>query len=92
MYYPLDGKGMLYYNRHMGKLTLYTEVIKTRSKLIYERKKKEWTQQQLAIMLGVSKQMVSMIEKGRCSPSLKVANQLEDLFGIPQRELLDEHD
>lgn len=59
-----------------------------RVRLINERKIKGLTQEQVGKIVGVSKQMISLIESGQCNPSISVANALEDLFGIPQRELL----
>ena len=38
-------------------------------------------------MLGVSRQTISSIENGRCTPSLELALDLADLLGLPLEEL-----
>lgn len=82
---------MLYYNQNC-KALLYLVVMKTRTRLKIERQRRKWSQQLLAENVGVTKQMISMIERSKCDPSLELANRLEDLFEIPQRELLAEHE
>ncbi len=47
-----------------------------------------WTAEWVAKQIGISRRMYVFIEQGSRNPSLCVANKLEDLFGIPQRELL----
>ncbi|SET30838.1 helix-turn-helix transcriptional regulator [Thalassotalea agarivorans] len=42
----------------------------------------EMTQQQLAETIGVSRQTVVAIEKGKYSPSLEVAFKIADTFGV----------
>ena len=44
------------------------------------RGERQWTQQQLADALGVSRQTVNAIEKGKFDPSLPVAFRLAALF------------
>ncbi|WP_193165873.1 helix-turn-helix transcriptional regulator [Microbulbifer hainanensis] len=44
------------------------------------RAERRWTQQQLADALGVSRQTVNAIEKGKFDPSLPVAFRLAALF------------
>ncbi|RBP97446.1 transcriptional regulator [Bifidobacterium aemilianum] len=46
------------------------------------RKSRGWSQEQLADMLGVSRQTVISIEKGRFDPSLPLAFRLSDAFGL----------
>ncbi len=43
--------------------------------------KDEMTQQALAVAVGVSRQTVVAIEKGKYSPSLEVAFKIADVFG-----------
>ncbi len=42
-----------------------------------------WSQQDLADRLGVSRQSVNAIEKGRYDPSLPLAFTIADVFGLP---------
>ncbi|WP_340318407.1 helix-turn-helix transcriptional regulator [Agrococcus beijingensis] len=46
-----------------------------------------WSQQRLADELGVSRQTVISIEKGRFDPSLPVAFRLAGVFGCTIEEL-----
>jgi putative transcriptional regulator len=48
---------------------------------------KEMTQQELADKIGVTRQTVNAIELGKYSPSLEVAFQIADVFGVPLEEL-----
>ena len=47
------------------------------------RAERDWSQQDLAERLGVSRQSVNAIEKGRYDPSLPLAFTIADLFGLP---------
>ena len=44
---------------------------------------KEMTQQELADKIGVTRQTVNAIELGKYSPSLEVAFQIAEVFGVP---------
>jgi transcriptional regulator with XRE-family HTH domain len=59
-----------------------------RKRLIAERKARRWTQRFVAEQLGITISAYQHYEYGDREPSLSTANKLEDLFGIPQRELL----
>ena len=51
------------------------------------RAEREWSQQDLAERLGVSRQSVNAIETGRYDPSLPLAFRIADVFGkyyVPQ--------
>jgi putative transcriptional regulator len=50
-------------------------------RLRFERQ--EMTQQELADRIGVTRQTVNAIELGKYSPSLEVAFQIADAFGVP---------
>ena len=54
-------------------------------RLRFERK--EMTQQELAGKIGVTRQTVNAIELGKYSPSLEVAFQIADVFGVPLEEV-----
>lgn len=47
------------------------------------RAERDWSQQDLAERLGVSRQSVNAIETGRYDPSLPLAFRIADLFAIP---------
>lgn len=49
----------------------------------------EMTQQELAEITGVSRQTINSIEAGKYSPSLKLAFQIADAFGVPIGEVFD---
>jgi transcriptional regulator with XRE-family HTH domain len=53
------------------------------------RKKKGWTLQQLASMSGVSRSMLSQIERGEANPTLAVAYRIAQAFGMTLGELTD---
>ena len=43
----------------------------------------DWSQQNLADALGVSRQSVNAIETGKYDPSLPLAFRISDLFALP---------
>ena len=47
------------------------------------RAEREWSQQDLADRLAVSRQSVNAIETGKYDPSLPLAFRIADLFGLP---------
>jgi putative transcriptional regulator len=47
------------------------------------RAEREWSQQDLADRLGVSRQSVNAIETGKYDPSLPLAFRIADLFALP---------
>lgn len=55
--------------------------------LIENRKKRGWTQAQVAEKLGVTTSFYGMIEQGSRNPRLPLALAMENLFGIPASEL-----
>lgn len=52
--------------------------MKTRLKVL--RAERDWSQQDLADALGVSRQSVNAIETGKYDPSLPLAFRIADLF------------
>ena len=52
-----------------------------RTRLRELRKAKGWTQQELARAVGVSRQSINSIERGRYTPSLPLALRFARLFG-----------
>ena len=57
------------------------------NKLAQIRKEKKIGQSYLVDRLGVSRQTISSIENGRCTPSLELALDLANLLGLPIEEL-----
>lgn len=57
-------------------------------KLKTERKKKGWSQEELAEKLFVSRQSVSKWENGQNYPSIEIIIKVSDLFGVTIDELL----
>ena len=51
------------------------------------RAEREWSQQDLAARLEVSRQSVNAIETGKYDPSLPLAFRIADLFGLPIEEI-----
>ncbi len=57
------------------------------NKLAQIRKEKKIGQSYLVDRLGVSRQTISSIENGRCTPSLELALDLANLLGLSIEEL-----
>ena len=55
--------------------------MKNRLKVL--RAERDWSQQDLAVALGVSRQSVNAIETGKYDPSLPLAFKISDLFEMP---------
>lgn len=53
------------------------------------RAERGWSQAQLALRLGVSRQTVNAIETGRYEPSLGLAFRIAALFGEAIEEIFD---
>ncbi len=51
------------------------------------RAEREWSQQDLADRLGVSRQSVNAIETGKYDPSLPLAFKFADVFEMPIEEI-----
>lgn len=58
-----------------------------RNLIAESRRSLEWSQQRLADELGVSRQTVISIERGRFDPSLPLAFRLAAVFDRPIEEL-----
>jgi putative transcriptional regulator len=59
--------------------------MKNRLKVL--RAERNWSQQTLAEQLGVSRQSVNAIETGRYDPSLPLAFQIAEVFGLAIEEI-----
>ena len=64
--------------------------MKTRLKVL--RAERDWTQEDLASRLGVSRQTVNSIETGKYDPSLPLAFKIARLFGKPIEEIFEPND
>ena len=53
------------------------------------RLENKWTQQYVADKIGITKSAYSNIENQNRSPSLKIAIQLQNLFGLSIEKLLE---
>jgi putative transcriptional regulator len=53
---------------------------------------RDWTQADLAEALGVSRQTINAIEKGKFLPSLPLAFKVSRLFGAPIETIFQEED
>ena len=53
------------------------------------RKRHSWTLQQLASTSGVSRSMLSQVERGSANPTLSVAFRIAQAFGISLADLVD---
>ena len=51
------------------------------------RAERDWSQQDLAERLKVSRQSVNAIEKGRYDPSLPLAFKIADVFDLPIEQI-----
>ena len=51
------------------------------------RRRRDWTQGELADRLEISRQSVNAIETGRYDPSLPLAFKIADLFGLQIEEI-----
>lgn len=58
-----------------------------RNRLKVLRAERDWSQQDLAERLQVSRQSVNAIETGRYDPSLPLAFRISELFGLPIEEV-----
>ncbi len=61
--------------------------MKNRLKVL--RAERDWSQQDLADRLGVSRQSVNAIETGKYDPSLPLAFTIADLFALPIEQIFD---
>lgn len=59
--------------------------MKNRLKIL--RAEKKYTQEDLAEIIGVSRQTINAIEKGKFDPSLPTAFRIAQLFDLPIEEI-----
>ncbi|WP_288759410.1 helix-turn-helix transcriptional regulator [uncultured Brevundimonas sp.] len=56
------------------------------------RAERDWSQAQLAELLGVSRQTVNALETGRYDPSLPLAFKIARVFGQPIESIFSEQE
>ena len=61
--------------------------MKNRLKVL--RAERDWSQQDLADRLGVSRQSVNAIETGKYDPSLPLAFRIAAIFDLPIEQIFD---
>ena len=71
-----------------------SETIEPLSQFVCERirqlrKQKGWTLEQLAALCGVSRSMLSQVERGTANPTLAVAFRIAKAFGVTLGDLVD---
>lgn len=59
--------------------------MKTRLRVL--RAEKEWSQEELATRVGVTRQTINTIETGKYDPSLALAIKIAHLFGMHVEEI-----
>jgi putative transcriptional regulator len=59
------------------------------NKLVLYRAEKGWTQEQLAMRVGVSRQTIATLEKNKYNPSLILAFKIANAFERPLTEIFD---
>ena len=57
-------------------------------KIVQLRKERNWTQNQLADLIGMAVNQVKRYEKGKSAPSLEAIKKLAVIFGISSDELI----
>ena len=60
-----------------------------KNSLKVERKKKKITQEQLAEMVGVSRQSINAIERGKYTPSTSLALKISEIFNTSVNKLFE---
>ena len=59
------------------------QVVDVKNRLRVLRAERGWSQQELALQVGVSRQTINSIEAERYDPSLPLAFKLSKVFGSP---------
>lgn len=58
-----------------------------KSRLRVLRAEREWTQEQLASAIGVSRQAINALETERHQPSLELAYRIAAIFSLPVEQV-----
>ena len=73
--------------RHAGNRGADCALAGVKNRLKVLRAERDWSQQDLADALGVSRQSVNAIETGKYDPSLPLAFRIADLFAMAIEEI-----
>lgn len=73
-------------------MVLGTISLQMKNSLKQLRAERNWTQKDLAAELGVSRQTVIAIERGKYAPSLPLAFRIARVFGLPVEAIFSEED
>lgn len=68
------------------------EPTKVKNQLAELRNEKGWSQADLAEQLGVSRQTINSLERGKYDPSLPLAFKISKLFGLPIEQIFQPDD
>lgn len=60
-----------------------------RNWLVKLREDKSLTQQQVADVIGITRQLISAIENGKANPSVQVAKAIGEMFNFPWVDFFD---
>jgi transcriptional regulator with XRE-family HTH domain len=64
--------------------------MKFKEKLVYLRKQKKWSQQELSDQVGVQITHISRLENGKSQPSVELLRKIAQAFGVTMDYLVDE--
>jgi transcriptional regulator with XRE-family HTH domain len=64
--------------------------MKLKEKLVYLRKQKKWSQQELSDQVGVQITHISRLENGKSQPSVELLRKIAQAFGVTMDYLVDE--
>ena len=53
------------------------------TQIIHYRQENQIKQDELATMVGVRRETINRLEKGQYNPSLKLAHDISEVFGVP---------
>jgi putative transcriptional regulator len=68
------------------------EPAEVKNQLAELRNEKGWSQADLAEQLGVSRQTINSLERGKYDPSLPLAFSISRLFGLPIEQIFQPDD
>lgn len=68
------------------------EPTEVKNQLVELRNEKGWSQADLAEQLGVSRQTINSLERGKYDPSLPLAFKISKLFGLPIEQIFQPDD
>lgn len=76
----------------MGEVLQFAFMAEPPNRLLELRRARDWSQQELADRVGISKMQVSRLERGVGELSLTMMRRLAEVFEVTPAELLEEDD